>query len=154
MTVFMICLSWPFLSCNCFLFIYRSYYKRVPTEISNFFTLTLKKYIISHCFGLNFHQFDTWKDVRPVGNVFTAGGLAIIKHCEQQIQFVSNLWRIYSTMTPNILFQNQVLLVLAWLRHFSKTEDLKRFLSVWSFESFVLSCFHFYLVKRKALTKR
>ena len=116
--------------------------KRVPTEISNFFTLILKKYITSHCFGLNFRQFDTWKDVRPVGNVFTSGGWAITKHYEQQTSFVSNLWSTYSTVTPDILFHNQVLLVIACLTHFSKTEDLKRFLSVWSFEklcSFVFS---------------
>ena len=59
--VFTICLNWPFLSCNCCLLIYRNYYDRVPAEISYFFTLIIKKYITSHCFGLNFHQFETWK---------------------------------------------------------------------------------------------
>ena len=42
-----------------FLLIYRNYYDRVPAEISNFFTFIIKKYITSHCSGLNFHQFDT-----------------------------------------------------------------------------------------------
>ena len=30
---------------------------------------------ISHCFALSFHQFDTRKDVRPVENIFMAGGI-------------------------------------------------------------------------------
>ena len=40
-------------------------------------------------------------------------------------------------MTPDILFHNQVLLIInACLRYFSRTEDLKRFVSVWSCEKF------------------
>ena len=46
-------------------------------------------------------------------------------------------------MTPDILFHNQVLLIIiACLRYFSRTEDLKRFVSVWpcgKFCSFVFS---------------
>ena len=40
-------------------------------------------------------------------------------------------------MTPDILFHNQVLLIIiACVRYFSRTEDLKRFVSVWSCEKF------------------
>ena len=40
-------------------------------------------------------------------------------------------------MTPDILFHNQVLLIIiACLRYFSRREDLKRFVSVWSGEKF------------------
>ena len=40
-------------------------------------------------------------------------------------------------MTPDILFHNQVLLIImACLKYFSRTEDLKRFVSVWSCEKF------------------
>ena len=40
-------------------------------------------------------------------------------------------------MTPDILFDNKILLIIiACLRYFSRTEDLKRFVSVWSCEKF------------------
>ena len=40
-------------------------------------------------------------------------------------------------MTPDILFHNQVLLIIiACLRYFSRTDDLKRFVSVWPCEKF------------------
>ena len=40
-------------------------------------------------------------------------------------------------MTPDILFHNKVLLIIiACLRYFSRKEDLKRFVSVWSCEKF------------------
>ena len=47
-------------------------------------------------------------------------------------------------MTPDILFHNQVLLiVIACLRYFSRTEDLKDSSQFGLVKSFVLSCFHF-----------
>ena len=40
-------------------------------------------------------------------------------------------------MTPDILLHKQVLLmIIAYVRYFSRTEDLKRFVSVWSCEKF------------------
>ena len=58
-------------------------------------------------------------------------------------------------MTPDIVFHNQVLLIIiACLRYFSRTEDLQRFVSVWSCEKFCYFVFSLLLVKRTALTTR
>ena len=52
-------------------------------------------------------------------------------------------------MTPEILFHNQVLLIIiACLKYFSRTEDLKDLSQFGLVKSFVLSYFHFYLVKK------
>ena len=81
--------------------------------------------------------------MRPVGNVFTAGGIGNNQTLRTtDIICIKTLKYLFDN-DPDILFHNQVLLVIACLRHFSKTEDLKRFLSVWSFEKF---CFFVFFV--------
>ena len=88
--------------------------------------------------------------MRPDGNVFTAGGLALRT---TDIICIKSLKYLFDR-DSDILFHNQVLLIIiACLRYFSRTEDSYQFGLV---NSFVLSCFHFhfYLVKRKALTRR
>ena len=63
-----------------------------------------------------------------------AGGLAINKCYEQHIICIKSLKYLFNN---DILFHSQVLLIIiACLRYFSGTEDLKRFISVWSCEEF------------------
>ena len=83
--MFTICLNLPFLSSSCFLLFTEVTMTKFLLKYPISSRLSIEKYITSHCFGLNFGQFDTRKDVRPVENVFTAGGLAISKPYEQQI---------------------------------------------------------------------
>ena len=57
-------------------------------------------------------------------------------------------------MTPDILFHNQVLLIIiACLRYFSRTEDLKRFVSVWSCEKFCSFVFSLLSSQKKGFDK-
>ena len=86
-----------------------------------------------------------------------ARGLTISKPYAQRI----NLYQIfvfisiYSTMTPDILFHNHVLLIIIdCLRYFNRTEDLKRFVSVWSCEKFCSFVFSLLSGKRKTFTRR
>ena len=58
-------------------------------------------------------------------------------------------------MTPGILFHNQVLLIIiACLRYFSGTENLKRFVSVWSCEQFCSFVFLILPSQEKGFDKR
>ena len=57
-------------------------------------------------------------------------------------------------MTPDILFHNQVLLIIiTCVRYFSRTEDLKRFVSVWSCEKFCSFVFSLLSGKEKGFDK-
>ena len=57
-------------------------------------------------------------------------------------------------MTPDIPFHNQVLLIIiACLRYFSRTEDLKRFVSVWSCEMFCSFLFSLLFGQEKGFDK-
>ena len=57
-------------------------------------------------------------------------------------------------MIPDILFHNQVLLIIiACLRYFSRTDDLKRFVSVWSFEKFCPFVFSLLFGQEKGFDK-
>ena len=58
-------------------------------------------------------------------------------------------------MTPNILFHNQVLLIIiACVRYFNRTEDLKRFISVWSSEKFCSFVFSLLSGQEKGFDKK
>ena len=57
-------------------------------------------------------------------------------------------------MTPDILFHCQALLIIiACLRNFSRTEDLKRFVSVWSCEKFCSFAFSLLSGQQKGFDK-
>ena len=81
-----------------------------------------------------------------IGNEQTLRTTGII--CIKSLKYLFN-------NDPDILFHNQVLLIIiACLKYYSRAEDLKRFVSVWSCEKFCSFVFSLFLVKRKALTRR
>ena len=58
-------------------------------------------------------------------------------------------------MTPDILFHNHVLLItIACLRYFSRTENLTRFVSVWSCEKFCSFLFSLLSGQEKGFDKK